>query len=162
MLSGKNVQDTHISEQMKCLHGALISIVSALNRPRNDEKMIKEAGIRLERALFSVLVTIERLGPIGVVDLADRSGRDYTTVSRQVAKLESLGLVKRRESPLDRRVREAVISKEGKAMTDRIDAARERMANAIFKDWSKDELDTFVKSMRKFADALDEGPPAGD
>lgn len=160
MPSQKKVQDTHISEQMKMLHGALISIVSALNRPQNDEKMIQQAGIRLDRALFSVLVGVERLGPIGVVDLAERSGRDYTTISRQVAKLESLGLVKRRESALDRRVREAVISAKGKAMTDRIDAARERMAQVIFKDWSRDELDVFVKQMRKFADALDGEPPA--
>lgn len=157
----KNVQDTHISEQMKSLHGSLISILSALNRPRNDEKMIQDAGIRLDRALFSALVMIERLGPIGVVELADRSGRDYTTISRQVARLESLELVERRANPMDRRVREAVIAPKGKAMTDRIDAARERMANAIFKDWSKDELDAFVKSMRKFADALDDEPPIG-
>ncbi|WP_141589976.1 MarR family winged helix-turn-helix transcriptional regulator [Myxococcus sp. AB056] len=157
----KNVQDAHISEQMKVLHGALVSIVSALNRPRNDEKMIEEAGIRLDRALFSVLVGIERLGPIGVVDLAERAGRDYTTVSRQVAKLESLGLVKRRENPLDRRVREAVISVRGKAMTDRIDAARERMGHAIFKDWDKDEIEVFVRLMRKFADALEKEPPVG-
>ncbi|MGX9937883.1 MarR family winged helix-turn-helix transcriptional regulator [Advenella kashmirensis] len=158
----KNVQDTHISAQMKSLHGSLISILSALNRPRNDEKMIQDAGIRLDRALFSALVMIERLGPIGVVELADRSGRDYTTISRQVARLESLELVKRRVNPIDRRVREAVVSPKGKAMTDRIDAARERMANAIFKDWSKDELDAFVKSMRKFADALDSEPPIGE
>ena len=161
MPSKNNVQDTHVSEQMKVLHGALISIVSALNRPRNDEKMIQEAGIRLDRALFSVLVSVERLGPIGVVDLAERSGRDYTTISRQVAKLESQGLVTRRESPLDRRVREAVISPAGKAMTDRIDTARERMGQVIFKDWSRNEVDTFVKLIRKFADALDGEPPTG-
>lgn len=156
MPPNKNVQDTHISDQMKALHGALISIVSTLNRPRNDERLIHEAGIQLDRALFSVLVSIERLGPIGVVDLAERTGRDYTTVSRQVAKLESLSLVKRRASPADRRVREAIIAPKGKAMTERIDAARERMGNAVFKDWSKDELDSFVKSIRKFADALEE------
>jgi len=161
MPSEKNVQDTHISEQMKSLHGSLISIVSALNRPKNDEKMIEDAGIRLDRALFTVLVMVERLGPIGVVDLADRSGRDYTTISRQVARLESLELVKRQPNALDRRVREAVIAPKGKAMTDRIDAARERMANVIFKDWHEDELDAFVKSMRKFADALDSDPLGG-
>ena len=161
MPSTKNVQDTHKSEQMKSLHGSLISIVSALNRPKNDEKMIEDAGIRLDRALFSVLVMVERLGPIGVVDLADRSGRDYTTISRQVARLESLELVRRQPNALDRRVREAVIAPKGKAMTDRIDAARERMANVIFKDWHEDELDAFVKSMRKFADALDSDPLGG-
>src|SRR4051812_22015637 len=128
----KKVRSTHISTQLKVLHGSLLSIISTFNRPRNDERMLEEAGVRLDRALFPLLVGIERLGPIGVVDLSERAGRDYTTISRQVAKLESLGLVKRRDSPLDRRVTEAVISPKGKVMTDRIDAARERMANVVF------------------------------
>ncbi|EJL5626239.1 winged helix-turn-helix transcriptional regulator [Salmonella enterica] len=155
MSENKNVQDTHISEQMKTLHGALIRIVSALNQPRNDEKLIEDAGIQLDRALFSILISIERLGPIGVVELAERAGRDYTTVSRQVAKLEKLGLVRRQHNAVDRRIREAVISPTGKAMTERIDAAREQMGNVIFKGWSQDELDIFVRLMQKFADAMD-------
>ncbi|EAM7072411.1 winged helix-turn-helix transcriptional regulator [Salmonella enterica] len=155
MSENKNVQDTHISEQMKVLHGALIRIVSALNQPRNDEKLIEDAGIQLDRALFSILISIERLGPIGVVELAERAGRDYTTVSRQVAKLEKLRLVIRQHNAVDRRIREAVISPTGKAMTERIDAAREQMGNVIFKGWSQDELDIFVRLMQKFADAMD-------
>ncbi|EAA7382364.1 winged helix-turn-helix transcriptional regulator [Salmonella enterica] len=155
MSENKNVQDTHISEQMKTLHGALIRIVSALNQPRNDEKLIEDAGIQLDRTLFSILISIERLGPIGVVELAERAGRDYTTVSRQVAKLEKLGLVIRQHNAVDRRIREAVISPTGKAMTERIDAAREQMGNVIFKGWSQDELDIFVRLMQKFADAMD-------
>lgn len=155
MSENKNVQDTHISEQMKVLHGALIRIVSALNQPRNDEKLIEDAGIQLDRALFSILISIERLGPIGVVELAERAGRDYTTVSRQVAKLEKLRLVIRQHNAVDRRIREAVISPTGKAMTERIDAAREQMGNIIFKGWSQDELDIFVRLMQKFADAMD-------
>ncbi|MGG5928662.1 MarR family winged helix-turn-helix transcriptional regulator [Salmonella enterica] len=155
MSENKNVQDTHISEQMKTLHGALIRIVSTLNQPRNDEKLIADAGIQLDRALFSILISIERLGPIGVVELAECAGRDYTTVSRQVAKLEKLGLVIRQHNVIDRRIREAVISPTGKAMTERIDAAREQMGNAVFKDWSQDELDIFVRLMQKFANAMD-------
>ena len=52
MSSDKNVQDTHISSQLKILHGSLISIASAMNRPQRDEAMIREAGIPLDRALF--------------------------------------------------------------------------------------------------------------
>lgn len=92
----------------------------------------------------SILISIERLGPIGVVELAERAGRDYTTVSRQVAKLEKLGLIIRQHNAIDRRIREAVISRTGKAMTERIDAAREQMGKVVFKDWPQDELDVFV------------------
>ena len=160
MPSRKRVQDTHISEQLRTLHGALIDIVSVMNRPQRDEYMVREAGISLDRALFPLLVGIERRGPIGVVELADRVGRDYTTVSRQVAKLESLGLVKRQGNAADGRVREAVITAKGKAMTDRVDAARERIGRAIFEKWDAHDVDELVRLMKKFADALKDEPPA--
>jgi DNA-binding MarR family transcriptional regulator len=154
MPSRKNVQNTHISEQLRQLHGALLDIVSVMNRPQRDDVLIKEAGIPLDRALFPLLVGIERFGPIGVVELADRVGRDYTTVSRQVAKLESLTLVKRQGSAADRRVREAVVTPKGKAMTDRVDAARDRFGRAIFETWDAHDIEELVRLMRKFADAV--------
>ncbi|MBP1848620.1 MarR family winged helix-turn-helix transcriptional regulator [Rhizobium halophytocola] len=154
MPSTKNVQNTHIDIQLRALHGALLDIVSVMNRPQRDEAMVREAGISLDRALFPLLVGIERLGPIGVVEMADRVGRDYTTVSRQVAKLESLGLVERRGSAADKRVREATITPKGKAMTDMVDAARTRMGGAIFSRWDDKDVADLVRLMRKFADDI--------
>jgi DNA-binding MarR family transcriptional regulator len=153
-MSRKNVQNTHNSPQIRALHGALLDIVSAMNRPQNDERMVREAGIPLDRALFPLLVGIERFGPIGVVDMADRVGRDYTTVSRQVAKLESLGLVERQAGTIDRRVREAIVTPKGKTMTDAVDAARERLAGAIFSTWDEHDVTELIRLMRKFADAV--------
>ncbi len=159
MSSRKKVRNTHIGSQIRELHGAVLDIVSAMNRPQRDEVLIKEAGIPLDRALFPLLVGVERAGPIGVVELADRVGRDYTTVSRQVAKLESLGLVERQESAADRRVRQAAITPKGKAMTDLVDAARERIGRLTFKTWDPRDIDGLVRLMRKFADAVKEDPP---
>jgi DNA-binding MarR family transcriptional regulator len=99
----ENVQNTRMSAQLRQLHAAVLDIVGVMNRPQRDEILIKEAGIPLDRALFPLLVGVERFGPIGVVELADNIGRDYTTVSRQIAKLESLGLVERQGRPADRR-----------------------------------------------------------
>ena len=159
MPSRKKVQNTHISAQLRRLHAAVLEIVSAMNRPQRDEALIKAAGIPLDRALFPLLVGIERFGPIGVVDLADRVGRDYTTVSRQIAKLESLGLARRRASAADGRVREACITAKGKAMTDLVDAARDRIGRAIFESWEPRDIDDLVRLMSKFAEALQDEPP---
>lgn len=158
MPSRKNVQTTRISHQVRALHAALLDIVSLMNQPQRDETLIKAAGIPLDRALFPLLVGIERFGPIGVVEMADRVGRDYTTVSRQVAKLESLGLIERRGNATDRRVREAVVTAKGKAMTDRVDAAREKIGRTVFATWDGQEIDDLVRLMRKFADAMTEAP----
>jgi DNA-binding MarR family transcriptional regulator len=153
------VQDTHIAKQLRVLHGALLRIVSVMNRPERDEVLIKKAGIRLDRALFPLLVGIERAGPIGVVDLAGRVGRDYTTVSRQITKLERLGLAKRRGNPTDGRVSEAVITRRGKEMAEMVDAARQKIGLAIFKTWDADDFNELVRLMRRFADAIEDEPP---
>lgn len=153
-MSRKSVQNAHISAQLRDLHGSLVEIVGVMNRPQRDEAMVREAGISLDRALFPLLVLVERLGPIGVVELADRVGRDYTTVSRQVTKLESLGLILRQESAVDRRVRESVITAKGKVMTDQVDEARERIGVSIFSTWDEGDFDNLVRLMRKFAEEI--------
>jgi DNA-binding MarR family transcriptional regulator len=161
VVSTRKVQSTQIDEHLRVLHGALLEVVGVMNRPQRDAAMIREAGISLDRALFPLVVLVERLGPIGVVELADRVGRDYTTVSRQVSKLESLGLVARQENANDRRIREAVVTKSGKAMTRRIDSARLRMGEAIFTTWEEQDVADLARLVRKFADELtsDVGPP---
>lgn len=148
------MQNTLNSQKMRQLHVALLDIIGAMNRPQRDDELIREAGIPLDRALFRLLVGIERFGPIGVVDLADRSGRDYTTVSRQVAKLEGLGLVMRQPSAADRRVHEAVVTEKGKATTDLLDAARERIGRAALQNWTAEEFDDLVRLTQKFADTI--------
>lgn len=158
--SGTAMAENSMSLQIKTLHGALTDIVSVMNQPQRDEMMVREAGISLDRALFPLLVGIERNGPIGVVDLADRIGRDYTTVSRQVAKLEILGLVQRRANDADRRIKESVVTPKGKAMTDAVDAARERIGTATFKTWDEREFEDLTRLVRKLADALNHAGPA--
>ena len=155
MPSRKNAQTTHIREQVRALHEAMIDIVSVINRPQRDEMMVREAGISLDRALFPLLVVIERRGPIGVVDLADRVGRDYTTVSRQVAKLEGRGLVERRAAAAaDRRISRATVTAKGKAMTDAVDKTRERIVGAMFATWDDRDVKELVRLVRMFADAV--------
>ncbi|MCH8686422.1 MarR family winged helix-turn-helix transcriptional regulator [Pedomonas mirosovicensis] len=136
------------------MHAAIIDLVDEINRPRRDDRLIEEAGIPLDRALFPLLVRVARHGPIGVVDLAERTGRDHTTISRQMTKLEELGLIERQASAKDKRVREAMITDKGRAMVDALNAARERLANRILASWTDAELDELRKLLRRFADDL--------
>jgi len=125
-----------------------------MNRPERDEQILAAANLSLERALFPLLVLVERLGPIGVVELAARVGRDYTTVSRQVARLEELGLVSRQPGATDRRVREASITPRGKAATDAVDVAREQMAISLFGEWERRDIDELARLLRRLADGM--------
>ncbi|NIY68215.1 hypothetical protein SMALB_6299 [Streptomyces malaysiensis] len=125
-----------------------------MNQPHRDEILIAEAGIQLDRALFQLIVGIHRFAPIGVVELADRVGRDHTTVSRQVAKLAELGLVERRPSAEDRRVKEALLTEEGRRVIDALDAARGRLSQPVFEQWSDRDLLELERLMRRFVDDL--------
>jgi DNA-binding MarR family transcriptional regulator len=55
---------------------------------------------------------------------------------------------------VDRRVRKVAITAKGKIMTDRVDAARERIGRAIFDSWEPHDVEALIRLMRKFADAL--------
>jgi DNA-binding MarR family transcriptional regulator len=139
-------------KEIRQLHHTLVDLVGLMNRPQRDSALLQEAGVSLDRALFPLLVAVERKGPIGVVELGELVGRDYTTVSRQVAKLESLGLITRRPAKADKRVREAEITAHGRKMTSALDTARERMAMILFAKWSKRDLQQLMRLMRRFVD----------
>jgi DNA-binding MarR family transcriptional regulator len=143
---------------LRLLHLALMDLIGIFNEPQRDDALIAEAGIALDRALFPLLVRIERLGPLGVVELADIAGRDHTTVSRQVARLEELGLVARRAGKADKRVREAAVTAKGLAMTRAIDKARERMAGPILARWSAADRQTLIRLVRKLVDDVKQRP----
>jgi len=156
-VNGKSVMKKEIRE----LHHTLVDLVGLMNRPQRDSALLQEAGVSLDRALFPLLIAIERKGPVGVVELAELVGRDYTTVSRQIAKLDSLGLIFRRPSKTDNRIREALITAKGKEMTSAVGAARERMATVLFAKWSKRDLQDLARLMRRFADDFQSLPTPG-
>src|ERR1700722_10867003 len=147
-----------MNKEVRQLHQALVDLVGLMNRPQRDSALLQEAGVSLDRALFPLLIVIEHKGPIGVVELGELVGRDYTTVSRQITKLHGLGLINRHPSKTDNRVRQAVITAKGKEMTSAIDAARQRMAAVLFAKWSKRDLQDLARLMRRFADDLQSLP----
>jgi DNA-binding MarR family transcriptional regulator len=108
--------------------------------------------VDLDRALFPLLARVARQGPLGIVELAELVGRDYTTVSRQIAKLESLELVARCPSPADGRVRAAIITDKGRVMTSALDAARQKIIEKLLADWEAEDVRVLARLLRKFAD----------
>jgi DNA-binding MarR family transcriptional regulator len=134
------------------LREALLDLTGVLNRPQPDAALIALAGVDLDRALFPLLARVERRGPLGIGELAELCGRDYTTVSRQITKLEDLGLVARRENQLDARIKEAVITEKGRVMTRALDRAREKLITSLLSHWDKQEVADLARLLRKFAD----------
>ena len=98
------MQDTH---NVDVIASAVLDLLGMLNSPQRDDVLLGEAGVSIDRALFPLLVRLGN-GRASVAELADKVGRDYTTVSRQLAKLEELNLIERADGEGDRRRREAI------------------------------------------------------
>jgi DNA-binding MarR family transcriptional regulator len=141
-----------MKRELSQLREALLDITGLLNRPGPDAALIARAGVDLDRALFPVLARVERRGPLGIKELAELCGRDYTTVSRQITALEGLGLVARQVNRNDARIKEAVITDKGRAMTRALDRAREKILTSLLAEWDKPELAELARLLRKFAD----------
>lgn len=130
--------------------------MSFFGSPQRDDTLLREAGVALDRALFPILVRLARSGPLSVAGLAAQVGRDHTTISRQLAKLESLGLVQRPAAGADRRVRTAGLTVAGEDVVQAITAARRRLLSKALAGWSEADLASLAALNRRFVDALTE------
>lgn len=140
------------TREFAVLAAAFADLTAHLNTPQLHNRVLDAAGVSLDAALARLLIGIHRRGPIGVVDLADRTGRDHTTVSRQVAKLVELGMVERRASQVDRRVSEAVVTGKGAKLAARLSAAHTSLVLPALDSWSDRDFTEISRLMRRLAD----------
>jgi DNA-binding MarR family transcriptional regulator len=145
------MHDTHDIDR---LVAALIDLTGFLSSPQRDDALLRAAGVRLDRALFPLLVRLAAEGGLSVGRLADQVGRDHTTVSRQLAKLEGLGLVRRQGPGPDRRVNAAALTAEGEQVAGAIAQARRRLLSEALAAWSPADRASLADLNRRFVDAL--------
>ncbi|MBS0430558.1 MAG: MarR family transcriptional regulator [Proteobacteria bacterium] len=145
------MQDTR---NLDALAAALFDVVGLLNSPRQDDVLLRLAGVSLDRAMFPLLARLGASPGMSVAQLADAAGRDASTISRQVAKLEELGLVKRVEGGEDLRVRAVAVTRAGGRIVDALARARRTALAELTGRWSQEEQEMFPLLLRKFADAM--------
>ena len=142
------------TRNIDAIASSLIDLTGSLNSPRQDDVLLHTAGISLDRALFPLLVRLSAARVLSVAQLAEQAGRDPSTVSRQLAKLEQLGLVKRPALKDDMRVRAATITKVGARTVAAITTARRKLLGELIQDWSAEERRIFPNLLQRLADAM--------
>jgi DNA-binding MarR family transcriptional regulator len=148
------VQDTLNKAGFEALGEVVTDLVALVNQSPLGGRVVREAKVSLDPALLRILAGIYRFEPVGVVELADRAGRDHTTVSRQVAKLQELGLIEKRASATDRRVSELLLTAKGRRTGQALLAARQRGLAPILARWSDKDLTDVTRLMRRLVDEL--------
>ena len=81
--------------------------------------LLEEAGISLSASHFPVLAALDRLGPLGVGELAQAVGVSQPGVTRMLERLQSEGLVKSQRPVGDRRLRPIVLTRTGRQLVAR-------------------------------------------
>jgi DNA-binding MarR family transcriptional regulator len=99
-------------------------------------------GNRIDRMALMVLGTLAHCGPSRLTTVAERTGLDPSTVSRQVADLEKAGLLARDTDPEDRRAILLKATTEGQQLLERLSSGRRRRVERLLSDWTTDDIVT--------------------
>ncbi|HIY91748.1 MarR family winged helix-turn-helix transcriptional regulator [Companilactobacillus sp. HBUAS56275] len=133
---------------------SLVTIVTFFNRTDRDQAFIKQAGVDLEAVSFQLFVTIGRMQPTNVSDLANILGKSHSSVSRQIDKLEQKQLVTTKDGEQDARVRSIVLSGSGEKLKKILDQTRVKMIDSALESWSEDEKKALSDNLGHLAKTL--------
>lgn len=116
------------------------------------------AAEQLPASGFGPLVTLHRCGPSRVSDLAAHLGVDLSVASRQVAALESAGLVERSPDPADRRAHLLSVTDDGRtALSDVHHHLTAALADTLT-DWSDDDLLAAARVLQRLNESFGAPP----
>ncbi len=100
-------------------------------------------GDRIDRMALMVLGALARCGPARLGAVAEHTGLDPSTVSRQVADLEKAGLLARDPDPDDRRAVLLKATDKGEQVLQRLSRGRRKRVERLLSDWEPDDIVTF-------------------
>ncbi|GAB88081.1 MarR family winged helix-turn-helix transcriptional regulator [Gordonia rhizosphera] len=131
-------------------------------RDRAVHTTFKTPDGEVETAAFKGLFHLYKQ-PMRSRELAESLNADPSTVSRHVAQLVDMGLVRREADPDDGRAILLVITDAGRARVEAMRQVRRTAMDRAMSDWTDDELWTLVGLLGRFVDAAETvlAPPCG-
>lgn len=144
------------SKELARVAASLSVLARSFTLARSHEHLLKEAGIRLDRAGYALLFKLYRHPnePLRVSDLAELLGIDTPAVTRKVQQLERMGYVTSVPDVDDKRAKRISLTRSGEKTTDRMLAAIYKRLARLFEGWDEDEFASFVTSLERFAESL--------
>lgn len=91
--------------------------------------------LRVDRAGYLAMRTLEDLGPVSTNALARALHLDASTVTRQITALECQGFVQRRANPADGRSSTIDLTPEGRRSMRAVERERRRHIEALVSNW---------------------------
>lgn len=120
------------------------------------------AASQLTPSQISVLFTVVRLGPLGLSELAEIEAINPTMLSRMVAQLCQLGLIRRESRADDRRSAVVSATPAGRRMRERVHRERARALAEHVGRLGEDERQALVAALpalERLVELIDERRP---
>jgi DNA-binding MarR family transcriptional regulator len=124
---------------LEALEASLRQLFRWGNLPRLRERLAARSGVLLDKASYSLIAPLEH-GNLRVSEVAQRSGVDTSTASRQIVQLERDGVVRRKPDAEDGRASILELTSLGKRHLKKISAARQAMLAEILSDFSHGDM----------------------
>ena len=118
--------------------------------------LIRSAASQLNLTVSQALhlISIPHDG-IPMSKLAHKLGLDASTLTRNIQKLEHLGLIKRNSDPYDKRVQKAVLTTLGTQMTDQIEKILQQTTNLILEQIDLDSQQNMGELLEQLIWSMD-------
>jgi len=135
---------------------ALQTVARSITQVRLHERLLRLAGVRLDRAGATLLFKLSAKGDaLRVTDLAEILGVDTPTVTRKVQQLERDGMVVRQTDPDDGRASRIRLTPTGRRTIERVRRARRAWLELLLQEWGDEDLSTLAELLARFAEDLD-------
>ena len=119
------------------------------------QEVLDDADIPISAEEISILTVLAHLdGPERMKPLAEKLGRDATTVSRQIAGLEAAGFVQRAPCPDDGRATVVNITRAGGKLVERTIPLTLELRSRAMKGISKSDAKVLVSALSKMLNNL--------
>jgi len=105
--------------------------------------------LRVDRAGYLALRTLESTGPVSTKALARALNLNASTVTRQITALETDGFVTRRPDPSDRRSSTIVLTPEGRRTMAGVEHERRQVMETLIGGWGEREKLTLGRALRR-------------
>jgi DNA-binding MarR family transcriptional regulator len=125
-------------------------LVMMFRRARNVSMAVaSQVHPDLDPASYSLLLMVDDAGSLRGMDVADRTGLDKSTVSRQIATLVDLDLLERVPDPDDGRARRIQLSDLGRERLAEVRRQRSKHLRREFASWSTEDLRHLARLLAK-------------
>lgn len=145
------------AETVGRIRTAFWTVARSMGQVRVHERLVRAAGVRVDRAGGNLLYMLHAQGDsLRVTGLADLLGVDAPTVTRKVQQLEREGMVARQADAQDRRATRIRLTPSGGRALEQIMRARREWFDHLLEGWEEGDLAIFATMLERFAVALEQ------